>query len=561
MNWNFLKSKAFWGKQQMEENKMLTKKTTFEDIKNALWAGANTFRDNIDASNYKDYVLSMLFVKYLSDTFEESVENLKKDYEGIRLERQIANLPFVLKEEYTFDYLLKNKYAVDIGSKISEALTGIESSNAILSGIFRGIDFNSENNLGKKEQKNPLLRTLLEDFADLDLRPSHIETKDNEVPADVVGDAYEYMIGEFATMAGKKAGSFFTPQQVSEIMAQIVSPQEKDRVYDPTCGSGSLLIRAAKKGGLDKVSIYGQEVNNSAISMARMNMFIHDIKDAHIAWGDTLANPQHLDSDGNLMKFDCIVANMPFSKDKWAEGFNPGGEVSVDEDESNTKSTKKGKKKEFKMEPSLDRHHRFDLGIPPASKGDWAFLLHMIASMSGNGRVAAVAPHGVLFRGASEGRIRQAVIEKNLIDAVIGLPENLFYGTSIPACIVVFKKGRTTTDVLFVDASKDFKKEKAKNKLRDGSNGEPNDIKKIVDTYKAFVNGEETAEQEKYSHVATLSEIQENEYNLNIPRYVDTFEEEELIDLESVNKEIADIKTQIASLEKEMEQYMKELGL
>ena len=540
---------------------MSTKKTTFEDIKNALWAGANTFRDNIDASNYKDYVLSMLFVKYLSDTFEESVENLKKEYEGLRLERQISNLPFVLKEEYTFNYLLKNKFSVDIGSKISEALTGIESTNAILSGIFRGIDLNSEANLGKKEQKNPLLRTLLEDFADLDLRPSHIETKDNEVPADVVGDAYEYMIGEFATMAGKKAGSFFTPQQVSEVMAQIVSPQEKDRIYDPTCGSGSLLIRAAKKGGLDKVSIYGQEVNNSAISMARMNMFIHDIKDAHIAWGDTLANPQHLDSDGNLMKFDCIVANMPFSKNKWAEGFNPGGEVSIDEDESNTKSTKKGKKKEFKMEPSLDRHHRFDLGVPPASKGDWAFLLHMIASMSGNGRIAAVAPHGVLFRGASEGRIRQAVIEKNLIAAVIGLPENLFYGTSIPACIVVFKKGRTTTNVLFVDASKDFKKEKAKNKLRDGSNGEPNDIKKIVDTYKAFINREETAEQEKYSHVATLNEIQENEYNLNIPRYVDTFEEEELIDLESVNKEITDIKTQISSLEKEMEQCMKELGL
>ena len=539
---------------------MAIKKTTFEDIKNALWAGANTFRDNIDASNYKDYVLSMLFVKYLSDTFDESVENLKKDYEGIRLERQIANLPFVLKEEYTFNYLLKNKYAVDIGSKISEALTGIESSNAILSGIFRGIDFNSENNLGKKEQKNPLLRTLLDDFADLDLRPSHIETKDNEVPADVVGDAYEYMIGEFATMAGKKAGSFFTPQQVSEVMAQIVAPQEKDRVYDPTCGSGSLLIRAAKKGGLDKVSIYGQEVNNSAISMARMNMFIHDIKDAHIAWGDTLANPQHLDSDGNLMKFECIVANMPFSKDKWAEGFNPGGEVSVDEDETPVKANKKGKKKEFKMEPSLDRFHRFDMGVPPASKGDWAFLLHMIHSMSGNGRVAAVAPHGVLFRGASEGRIRQAVIEKNLIDAIIGLPENLFYGTSIPACIVVFKRGRTTTDVLFIDASKEFKKEKSKNKLRDGTNGEPNDIKKIVDTYRAFVNGE-NAEQEKYSHVASLSEIEENEYNLNIPRYVDTFEEEELIDLESVNKEIADIKGQIAALEKEMEQCMKELGL
>lgn len=530
---------------------MIAKKTTFEDIKSALWAGANTFRDNIDASNYKDYVLSMLFVKYLSDTFEESLENLKKEYEGIRLERQIDNLPFVLKKEYTFNYLLENKYAVDIGTKISEALTGIESSNSILGGIFRGIDFNSENNLGKKEQKNPMLRNLLDDFADLDLRPSHIETNDNQVPADVVGDAYEYMIGEFATMAGKKAGSFFTPQQVSEIMAQIVAPQEKDRVYDPTCGSGSLLIRAARKGGLDKVSIYGQEVNNSAISMARMNMFIHDIKDAHIAWGDTLANPQHLDSDSNLMKFDCIVANMPFSKDKWAEGFNPGGEVSVDVEES---KSKKGKKKEFKMEPALDRYHRFNIGVPPASKGDWAFLLHMIHSMSGNGRVAAVAPHGVLFRGASEGRIRQAVIEKNLIDTVIGLPENLFYGTSIPASIIVFKKARTTTDILFIDASKDFVKDKAKNKLRD------DDIKKIIDTYKAFAKGE-NAETDKYSHVATLDEIKENEYNLNIPRYVDTFEEEEIIDIEAVNNEIADIKVQIEEIEAQMEMYMKELGL
>ncbi len=528
-------------------------KTTFENIKNTLWAGANTFRDNIDASNYKDYVLSMLFIKYLSDTFSESVEQLKKEYEGIRLERQIDNLPFILKEEYTFQYLLENKYSVDIGTKISEALTGIESSNAILGGIFRGIDFNSENNLGKKEQKNPILRNLLDDFADLDLRPSQIQTNENQVPADVVGDAYEYMIGEFATMAGKKAGSFFTPQEVSEIMAQIVSPQQGDRVYDPTCGSGSLLIRAARKGGLDKVSMYGQEVNNSAISMARMNMFIHDIKDAHIAWGDTLASPQHLDSDGNLMKFDCIVANMPFSKDKWAEGFNPGGEVSIDVEEETTKG-KKVKKKDFKMEPALDRHHRFDVGVPPSSKGDWAFLLHMINSMSGNGRIAAVTPHGVLFRGASEGRIRQAVIDKNLIDAVIGLPENLFYGTSIPACIVVFKKGRKTSEVLFIDASKERIKEKAKNKLQDS------DVKKIVDTYRAFVGGE-NVENDKFSHVATLDEIKENEYNLNIPRYVDTFEEEEIIDIEVVSNEIEDIKLQIINVEKEMAKYMKELGL
>ena len=334
-------------------------------------------------------------------------------------------------------------------------------------------------------------------------------------------------------------------------MAQIVSPVENDRVYDPTCGSGSLLIRAARKGGFNKVQMYGQEVNSSAISMARMNMFIHGIQDAKIAWGDTLANPQHLDSDGNLMKFDCIVANMPFSKAKWAEGFNPGGEVSADEE---NEKTKKGKKKEFKMEAGLDRWHRFDIGVPPASKGDWAFLLHMIASMSGNGRVAAVAPHGVLFRGTSEGRIRQSIIDKNLIDAVIGLPENIFYGTSIPACILVFRKGRSNTDVLFVDASKGFKKEKAKNILRD------EDVEKIVETYQAYRNGQ-NAENDKYSHVASLDEIKENGYNLNIPRYVDTFEEEEVIDIDAVNADIAELKDQIASVEAEMDKYLKELGL
>lgn len=523
--------------------------TSIEDIKDALWAGANTFRDSIDAANYKDYVLSMLFVKYLSDTYKESVEKLKKDYEGIRLERQIANLPFSLKYEYTFEYLDENKYSNDIGTKISEALTGIESSNQILSGIFRGIDFNSEANLGKKEQKNPMLRNLIEDFENLDLRPSKIETKEGQLPSDVIGDAYEYMIGEFATLAGKKAGSFFTPQEVSEIMAQIVDPQEGDRIYDPTCGSGSLLIRAARKGGFDKVQIYGQEVSSSTISMARMNMFIHNINDAKIAWGDTLAYPQHLDSDGNLMKFECIVANMPFSKDKWAAGFNPGGEVSSENENKKVK-----KKVEFKMEPGLDRYHRFDLGIPPASKGDWAFLLHMIASMSGNARIAAVAPHGVLFRGTSEGQIRKAIIEKNLIDAVIGLPENIFYGTSIPACIIVFRKGKKNSDILFIDASNEYEKEKSKNKLK------PEHINKIIEVYKKYKIGEDV-EKDKYSHVATIEEIKENDYNLNIPRYIDSYEEEEFVNLEEINDSINKIKVQIANIEEEINISLKELGI
>lgn len=526
--------------------------TSYDDITKTLWACADIFRDTIDASNYKDYILSMLFVKYLSDTYDESVDELKKEYDGIRLERQISMLPFVLEEKYSFGYLLKNKNAPDIGSKISEALTGIESSNPILKDIFRGIDFNSEANLGKKDQKNPILRKLLETFSNLDLRPHHIATNHEQVPSDVIGDAYEYMIGEFAAQAGKNAGSFFTPQQVSEIMAQIVSPKAGDRVYDPTCGSGSLLIRAARKGGFDKVQIYGQEVNSSALSMARMNMFIHNIKDAKLAWGDTLANPQHLDSDGNLMKFECIVANMPFSKKNWAMGFNQAGEVSVDDEEEDVEKSKI----EFKLEPQMDRFHRFDIGVPPASKGDWAFLLHMIASMSKIGRIAAVAPHGILFRGASEGKIRQSVIEKNLIDAVIGLPENLFYGTPIPACIIVFKQGKKTTDILFVDASKDFQKNKAKNKLTSDN------VKKIVDTYLAYASGDYAgAEIEKYSHVATLDEVAKNDFNLNIPRYVDTFEEEEIVNIDDVNAEIADLKAQIADVEAQMAQYLKELGL
>ena len=278
--------------------------------------------------------------------------------------------------------------------------------------------------------------------------------------------------------------------------------------------------------------------------MAKMNMYIHEISDAKIAWGDTLANPIFKDEDGNLLTFDAIVANMPFSKDKWAAGFNPGGEA-----------VGKGKK-QFKMESTLDKYHRFDWGVPPASKGDWAFLLHMIASASVKGRIAAVAPHGVLFRGASEGRIRQRVIEENLLDAVIGLPENLFYGTPIPACILVFRKDRSENNVLFIDATgKDengnlrYKKDKRQNVLEE---------KNVSDIVNAYF---ERKDIDKFSHVATIAEIEENGYNLNIPRYVDTFEEEELVDIEEVQSNIARLKGEIAEAEKQLEEYLRELGL
>ena len=519
--------------------------TSKKNIENALMRGADSLRDTIDAANYKDYILPLMFVKYLSDTYKEKVEELKKEYEGVRLERQKRYLPFTVAEDCSFDSLYEQRGLDQIGQIINASLRQIENdNNQQLSGVLSTTDYNSENALGTREHKNAILRALLEDLNTLDLRPSQIEVKEGEVPADVIGDAYEYMIGQFASMAGKKAGSFYTPAAVSEIMAQIVQVKPGERVYDPTCGSGSLLIKAAKKENSKQVSIYGQEVNGSSVAMAKMNMYIHEIRDAKIAWGDTLANPMFKDGDGNLLTFDAIVANMPFSKDKWAVGFNPGGEA-----------VGQGKK-EFKMEPQLDKYHRFDWGVPPASKGDWAFLLHMIASAAVNGRIAAVALHGVLFRGAAEGRIRQRVIEENLLDAVIGLPENLFYGTPIPACILVSKKNRTNRDILFIDASgKDeegilrYKKDKKQNVL------EQKHVDAIINAYR------ERKDVDKFVHVASLEEIKENNYNLNIPRYVDTFVEEELPDLEEVQNNIARLKDEIAEAEAQMARYLEELGL
>ena len=525
-------------------------KTRYEDIKATLWKAAGTFRGTIDAANYKDYVLTMLFLKYLNDSYKENVRELEQRYNGneVRIERAKRNLPFVLADDQRFDYLYENRFNPKIGEMINKALQGIQDGNSELRGVFRSINFNSEAMLGNPQQKVTKLRTLLEDFETLCLEPSQIEVGPGEDPAYVIGDAYEYMVGEFAAEAGKKAGSFFTPSAVSELMGKLTAPRQGDSIYDPTCGSGSLLIRTARQtGDFDKVAIYGQEMNGSSWSMARMNLFIHGIHvngDA-IAWGDTLSNPQHLDSDGNLKQFDVIVANMPFSLDKWAEGFNPGGQEDGD-----------SKDKKFKMTANLDPYHRFDWGVPPASKGDWAFLLHMLYSLQSNGRMAAVVPHGVLFRGSAEGRIRQTVIEKNLLDAVIGLPANLFYGTSIPACILVFKKNRATNDVLFIDASgKDengnlrYRKDKNQNKL------DPEHVEAI---FKAYTD---RVDVERFAHVASLEEIQANDYNLNIPRYVDMFEEEELVDIEVVQGSIQRLKAEIAEAEAELDKYLKELGL
>ena len=481
--------------------------TTRKDIEQVLWKACDSFRGKIDSSRYKDYILSMLFVKYLSDVSKERREGYIKQYDGDmrRVERAMSRERFAMDEQSTFDYLYANRNDAEIGQKINVALNHIEEHNSgKLRNVFRAIDFNSQVDFGEPKEKNATLRNLLEDFNGLDLRPSQLGS------ADIIGDAYEYMIAMFASDAGKKGGEFFTPSQVSELVASLVQPKENDRIYDPTCGSGGLLLKAYKKVPSGKVAIYGQELNAQTWALCTMNMFLHGVDDARIWQGDTLSNPQNVEDD-KLMKFQVVVANA-----------------------------------------ELDQYHRFDWGVPPTSKGDYAFVLHMLSSLDAeNGRMAVVLPHGVLFRGASEGKIRRQLVEMNLLDAVIGLPANLFYGTGIPACILVFKKNRTCRDVLFIDASGDgnFEKSKNQNILRDS------DITRIVNAYQARQN------EDRYSYLASFDEIKENDFNLNIPRYVDTFEEEELVDIEEVQRNIANIEAELAEVQAQMAKYLEELGL
>ena len=418
-----------------------------------------------------------------------------------------------------------------MGELINIALERMEDANrAKLDRVFRSIDFNSESNLGQAKDRNRRLKNVLVDFSAMDLQPSHLEGND------IIGDAYEYLISMFAGDEGKKSGEFYTPSEVSTLLAKLLNPQPGDRICDPTCGSASLLIKMAKEVGSKNFSLYGQEVNGSTWALARMNMFLHEIDDATIEWGDTINNPRLLEAD-QLMKFNIVTANPPFSLDKW------GAESAV-----------------------ADQYNRFHRGVPPKSKGDYAFITHMIeTTYEDTGRVGVVMPHGALFRGSSEGKIRQQLIEENLLEAVIGLPANLFFGTGIPASILIFNKAKgKNTDILFIDGSKGYEAGKNQNKLRD--NEKVSDINKIVDTYVNFKNSTPLSTEngsiveEKYAFRATLKDIQDNDYNLNIPRYVDTFEEEETVDVTATQQTILSLKSELTAVEEKMSLYLTELG-
>ena len=493
-------------------------KTTSQDVIKVVWKACDTFRGTMDSSKYKDYILTMLFVKYVSDFYKEKLEELKEKFgdNEERIKKSLKREKFKLDSKCTFDVMYENRNSENIGELINKILMKIEDDNKEkLEGIFRNIDFNSEAELGRTKERNAALKHLIEDFAEdsLDLRPSMLNG------SDVIGDAYEFLIANFASDAGKKGGEFYTPGEVSTLLAKLVKPKDGDRIYDPTCGSGSLLIKAAKEVGTDNFRLYGQERNGQTQALAKMNMFLHEINDAVIEWGDTLRNPLHLENE-RLMKFDKIVSNPPFSLDKW------GAEDLKD-----------------------DTYGRFEMGLPPKSKGDYAFVLHMLASLNENGTAGIILPHGVLFRAASEGKIRKQIIENNWLDAIIGLPENLFFGTPIPTCMLIFKKNKLDNNVFFIDASNDFIKDVNQYRLTNEY------IDKIVNIYS------ERKEIEKYAHIATLDEIKENDYNLNISRYIDMFEEEEVIDIDKTKTEIKRLEYEVKKVKEEMAVYLQELGL
>jgi type I restriction enzyme M protein len=515
-----------------------------KDINNIVWKACDTFRGVIDPAQYKDYILTMLFIKYVSDVHREKYAEYLEKYNSDedRAKRAMNHERFVVPENSSFYYLYEHRNANNIGELINIALADLEDANRDKlggedgSGIFRNIDFNSSN-LGDVKDKNTRLRNLLIDFANDKL----VLTSDHLAGNDVIGDSYEFLIANFASDAGKKAGEFYTPSQVSTLIAKLTKSKPGARISDPTCGSASLLIKAGKEVGSKNFSLYGQEANGSTWALAVMNMFLHGFDNATIRWGDTIRNPKLKEGD-SLMKFDTVVANPPFSLDKWGK--------SEDEKDKERVSTS--------YDPEADPYNRFWRGIPPKSRGDWAFISHMIeTAYEGSGKVGVVVPHGVLFRGASEGKIRQKTIEENILEAVIGLPANLFYGTGIPAAIMIFNKGKESKNVLFIDASKRYKAGKNKNMLRD------DDIEDVVSTYRKFTEGklEPGVAEEKYSYVATFEEIKENDFNLNIPRYVDTFEEEKEINIAAVQKKIDTLEKELADVQNEMKKYLKELEL
>lgn len=450
------------------------------ELYSSLWKSCDELRGGMDASQYKDYVLVLLFVKYISDKYAAQKDALIEVPAG-----------------GGFTDMAALKGDKEIGDKINKIIARLAEAND-LKGVIDVADFNDPEKLGKGKEMVDRLSNLVAifDTPGLDFKSNRAEGDD------ILGDAYEYLMRHFATESGKSKGQFYTPAEVSRVMAKVIgignASSAKQTLYDPTCGSGSLLLKAHDEArhntGLD-IAIYGQEMDNATAALAKMNMILHDCPSADIWKDNTLSSPYFKQPNGQLKTFDFVVANPPFSTKAWSNGFNP-----VEDD-----------------------YKRFQYGIPPAKNGDYAFLLHILASLKSNGKGAVILPHGVLFRGGAEASIRKNIVRRGYIKGIVGLPANLFYGTGIPACIIVLDKENADArpGIFMIDASKGYIKDGNKNRLRD------QDIHKIVDTFTRQL------ETPKYARLVPVAEIERNDYNLNLPRYIDSSEAEDLQDIDA----------------------------
>lgn len=501
-------------------------KLTIQKLEKTLWDAADILRGELNAAQYMDYIFGLLFLKRMNDQFEIEQKKKIEEFAKMGLPKEEVNLliedPSIYENFYVPERARWSKLkdlTLNIGPELDKAFKAIEDEpkNAELTGVLTTANYNDKERVPDKK-----LSQLLILFSELPLANENLESKD------ILGNAYEYLIKKFADQGGTKGGEFYTPEQVVKTLVGIVKPKEGESIYDPTTGSGGMLIHSThyieEHGGNPKnVSLNGQEINLSTWAICKMNMLFHDATGADIKKGDTIREPKHTNG-GVLKTFDVVLANPPFSLKNWGEEEAKG-----------------------------DAYGRFVYGIPPKSYGDLAFVEHMIASLNSKGRMGTVVPHGVLFRGGAEGKIRKGLLDKNtdLIEAIIGLPQNIFYGTGIPAALLIINKDKAENrkgKILFIDASSGFIKDGNKNKLRDA------DIEKIIETFDNF------EPVEKYAEVVDLKTIEENDYNLNISRYVDTSEEEIEIDIDLVLQDIRELKMKIVENEEKLNGYLKELG-
>lgn len=515
----------------------MAQKLNLETLEKWLWDSANILRGHIDSSDFKNYIFGLMFLKRASDQFFEEAK-IAADQEGITLEEAIED------EDFHRFYIPQSawwreitKKTENIGQAIDQAFSAIEEHNSSLEGVMTAVHFGDSEKL-----PDNLLSRLLQHFNKYSLANADLESPD------ILGNSYEYLIREFADDSGKKGGEFYTPKEVVQLLVQLIKPEAGNTIYDPTCGSGGMLIESAKyiasKGGMVgefvDCTLKGQEKNLGTWAICKINMIVHNFKDSDIRKGDTLGSPKHT-QNGELETFDRVIANPPFSLSNWWEA----AEVDLKNDASGKPIAPKYN------EVVSDEYGRFKYGIPPRGYGDLAFLQHMLSVLKNNGKMGIVLPHGVLFRGGSEGKIREGLLKEDLIEAIVGLPSKLFYNTGIPASIIIINKSKPAhlkNRVIFIDASNDYKEGKNQNTLSHEN------ISKVVSSYDAL------QEVEKYMRVVQLQEIKENDYNLNIARYIDTSNAEEIIDIEETLARIDSIEEKGQEIDSKLNGFLRELG-